>query len=111
MIYPLEFGHEVEGDKRNPNTGKKEKVFKPEILPPRYAAKWSLSQADQLSLAGQGIKDEMVFAIRHDEKITSDYLIRLNGEIYSIDTIHYDEGRTPDAYDLIYCHHNVTKHN
>lgn len=108
MIYKLEFGHESATEKINPNTGKKIKGFQPEFW--RWAGKWSLRQSEQLTLAGAGIKDAMVFVIRHDEKITSDYLLRLNGEVFSIDNISYDNGRTADAYDLITCHHLVTKH-
>lgn len=108
MIYRVEFGHERDSERINPNTGQNIQEFKPEFW--AWAAKWSLTQRQQITLAGAGIKNAMVFAVRHDERITSDYILRLNNQLFSIDNVAYDEGRTADAYDLITCHHLVTKH-
>lgn len=108
MIYRLEFGHEQATDKVNPNTGKPIKEFVPEFE--RWAGKWSLRQSDILTLKGAGITNAMVFVIRHDESITSDYILRLDNKTFSIDNVSYDEGRTVDAYDLITCHQLVNKH-
>ncbi|QNQ83759.1 head-tail adaptor protein [Lactobacillus sp. PV037] len=102
MVYRLEFGHEEPTGKINPNTGNEISGFKVETT--RWAAKWSLTQYQQLKLAGSGIKNAMVFAIRHDPQITTDYLIQFESKKYIIDHILYDEGRTADAYDLITCH-------
>lgn len=102
MNYRLSFGHEGLTGKTNPNTGNKERGYIEEFT--RWAAKWSLTQYMSLQLQGAGIKDAYCFAIRHDPAITSDYLVHLEGQTYIIDHIQYDEGRTADAYDLIYCH-------
>lgn len=108
MIYRLEFGHMVESDNVNPNTGEAVKEFKEDYH--AWAGKWSLNQSALLSLAGNGIKDTVTFVVRHNDNLTSDYTLRLDKYLYHIDLIKYDEGRTPDAYDLITCHRLVNKH-
>lgn len=108
MVYQLEFGHNAATDKTNPNTGDSEMEFKPEFT--RWAGKWSISQTMALSLAGANIRNAVVFFVRHDSKLTSDYLLRINGDVYTIDNISYDEGRTAKSFDLITCHKQVRKY-
>lgn len=109
MIYRLEFGHMTDSGKINRNSGKPIKdQFKPEFV--CWASKSTLTQTELISLAGADIKDAVKFLIRHNDSVTSDYTLRLNNKLYSIDTISYGNQRIADAYDRITCHRLVMKH-
>lgn len=100
----MQFGHEAESEKINPNTGRHIKEFKADPSLTRWAGPWSITQYDTLKLSGSEIKDTVAFFIRHDDSITSDYLLKLNNKIFSIDHIQYDEDLTANGFDIIYCH-------
>lgn len=108
MRFKLEFGKNEPTGKKNPNTGKAIKGFNPHFT--KWAGLWTLTQNQQITLAGAGIKDAVVFFIRHNTQVTSDYLIRKGSKIYTIDSISYDDGLAPDGFDLITCHENVVNH-
>ncbi|WP_297820004.1 phage head closure protein [uncultured Lactobacillus sp.] len=108
MRYRIEFGRYVETDKINPNTGESINSFSPLLTV--WAGKWSLSQSQQLTLVGAGIKDAVVFFIRHNPNIESDMTMRLGDNEYTIDSINYDDGLTANAFDLITCHRKVVDH-
>ncbi|MCT3348943.1 head-tail adaptor protein [Lactobacillus hominis] len=109
MRYRLEFGkYDDTTGEINPNTGEKISSFLP--LYTLWAGKWSISQAELLSLAGAGIKDAVVFFIRHNPNITSDFTIRFEDNDYKIDSIKYDDGLSANSFDLVTCHREVTKH-
>lgn len=102
MRYRLEFGHEGKTGKVNTNTGDQVKEFIPEFT--RWAGPYSIYGYDALKKSGSDVKDVNAYFIRHDSDITSDYLVRLNGKIYQIDHIQYDEDTTRSQYDVLYCH-------
>lgn len=108
MRYRLEFGIDEPTGKRNPNTGKSIKGFNPHFS--RYAGLWTLSANQAITLAGAHIKEAVVFFVRHDLKITSNYKIRKGDEIFIIDNISYDDGLSTDGFDLITCHREVLDH-
>lgn len=108
MRFKLEFGKNEPTGKKNPNTGKAVKGFNPHFT--KYAGLWTLNQTQQITLAGAGIKDAVVFFIRHSNKVNDEYLIRRGQNIYTIDSISYDDGLTPDGFDLITCHKHVIDH-
>lgn len=108
MFYRLEFGHEKPNGKINPNTGDGEMSFVPEFT--RWGGKWSISQSMAIALNGANIKDAVVFFIKSGDNVTPDYLVRVNGAIYSIVNISYDESMSAKAFDLITCQRWVRKH-
>lgn len=108
MRLHLEFGTEESTGKINPNTGKPVKGFSP--LFKRWAGVWTLTQTQAVNLAGANIRNAKVFFVRHTDKITSDLLIRQGKLIYSIQSIAYDDGLTPDGFDLITCQRYVINH-
>ncbi|MCZ3844163.1 phage head closure protein [Lactobacillus mulieris] len=108
MTFKLEFGSYTPSGETNPNTGENILEFAPQFK--KWAGLWNLTQTEQLTLAGAGIKDAVVFFVRHDKNITSDLTIRRGEKLYTIDNINYDDGLTADSFDLITCHHEVTKH-
>lgn len=59
MRFRLEFGINESTGKKNPNTGKPIKGFNPHFT--KYAGLWSLTQNQQITLAGAGIKNAVVF--------------------------------------------------
>ena len=82
-------------------------IFNPnEFIPEftRWAGPYSIYGYDALKKSGSDVKDVNAYFIRHDSDITSDYLLRLNGKIYQIDHIQYDEDTTRSQYDVLYCH-------
>lgn len=109
MRFKLEFGKNEPTGKINPNTGKAVKGFNPHFT--KWAGLWTLTQSQQISLAGAGIKNATAFFIRHNDQVTSDFLIRKAGKIYTIDSISYDDGLSPDGFDLITCHQDVVNHD
>lgn len=104
MRLRLQFGHYEDTDQVNPNTGMPVKAFKANKNLTRWAGRWSLTQYDTLKLSGANIKDAVAFFIRHDEAITSDYLMKLGDKLYTIDHIERDIDPTRTQYDTIYCH-------
>lgn len=109
MRIRLEFGKYEPSSKINPNTGKRTKSEYRNIFT-KWAGKWTISQTQQISLAGAGITNAVVFFIRHSDLVTSDLIIRWKGNKYIIDSIAYDDGIGPDGFDLITCHQEVVKH-
>lgn len=109
MQFRLIFGKNEVTDKINPNTGKPIKGFNDHFK--KWGGQYSLTQNQTITLAGAGIKNATVFFIRHDEQVTSDYLIKKGNDIYTIDSITYDDGLPVDGYDLITCHKEVVKHD
>lgn len=108
MRFHLEFGKNEPAGEINPNTGKKMNKFVPKFN--KWAGTWTLSQTDAINLAGSNIRDAVVFFVRHNAEITSDYLIRKGSTIYKIDSIAYDDGLSTDGFDLITCHRDVVNH-
>ena len=108
MRLRLEFGYPTDTDQVNPNTGEAIQTFKPEFT--RWAGKWSLSLEQSLTLAGDVAKDVRVFFVRHTSRILDGMQLRLNGDVYKIDAITYDDGIPPDGFDLITCHKWGTNH-
>lgn len=108
MQYRLEFQKMAPTAKTNPNTGRPIKEY--QTIYTKWAGKWSISQTMQLNLAGAGIKDAIIFFIRHDELITSDFMIKFQGNQFKIDNINYDDGITSNGFDLITCHREVVDH-
>lgn len=108
MRYRLEFGKYEPSDNINPNTGESIDEFTPKFK--RWAGQWTLTQTQQIALAGANIKDAIVFFIRHDKSVTSDYSIRKGDNIYTIDSITYDDGLSADGFDLITCHLEISNH-
>lgn len=108
MTFRLEFGRMEAGAKVNPNTGAKIKEFKPGFSV--FAGQWSLRMTESLSLAGLGISNAVVFFIRHRDDITGDMLVRKDEIIYKINNISFDDGISPNGFDLITCTREVTKH-
>lgn len=104
MKLRLQFGDYKKTEEINENTGEtiKNAEFKTEYT--LWGAEWSVSQARSISLAGQEIKNAREFAIRHNDKITSDLKILYKGDVYIIDSISYDDSGTPKDYDIITCH-------
>lgn len=108
MRIHLEFGKEEPTGKTNPNTGKAIQDFQPHFK--RWAGVWTLTQTQAVNLAGEDIRDARVFFIRHTDKVTSDLLVRYKGIVYSIQSIAYDDGLSPDGFDLITCKRYVVNH-
>lgn len=108
MRFKLEFGKYEPSDNINPNTGESIDEFTPKFT--KWSGQWTLSQTQQITLDGANIKNAIVFFIRHTNKVTSDYMIRRGGKIYTIDSVAYDDGLTPDGFDLITCHEEVVDH-
>lgn len=107
MRYRLEFGHEGKTGKVNPNTGMEEKGFVTEFT--RWAGPWSIYEYNALKNSGSDLKYTNAYFIRHDDHITSDFLLRLNGSVFQIDHIQYDEDVTHSQFDVIFCHHWTPK--
>lgn len=108
MRFRLEFGKDKPTGKINPNTGQKMRDFVPKFK--KWAGIWTLSQSDTINLAGANIRDAVVFFVRHNSNITSDYLIRKGDKIYKITSIAYDDGLTTDGFDLITCQRSEVNH-
>lgn len=108
MRMRLTFGKIESSGDINPNTGEAMDSFTPKFT--KWAGKWTISQTQALTLAGTNIRDAVVFFIRHDEQVTSDFLIQRGDKTYTIDSISYDDGLTPDGFDLITCHQEVENH-
>lgn len=108
LQFTLEFGKYEPTGQRNPNTGKVITEFNPHFQ--RWAGQFSLTETQAVTLAGTGIKDAIVFFVRHDASITSEYHVRKQEQIYKIDNVAYDDGLPPDGFDLITCHREVVNH-
>ena len=108
MRFRIAFGKMESSGKINPNTGETQEGFVPHFT--KWAGKWTITQTQALTLAGANIRNAMVFFVRHDDKITSDFLIQRGDKMYTIDSISYDDGLTPDGFDLITCHEEVVNH-
>lgn len=104
MRHRLQFGHYEETDQVNPNTGMPVKAFKADKDLTRWAGDWSITDYATAKLSGLDIKNEVAFFIRHDNNITSDYLMKLGNKLYSIDHIERDIDPTRTQFDTIYCH-------
>lgn len=104
MRLRLQFGHYENTDQLNPNTGENVKAFKADPSLTRWAGRWSITQYDTLKLSGSDINNVEAFFIRHDETITSDYLIKSGTKLYSIDHIERDIDPIRTQFDVIYCH-------
>lgn len=102
MRLRLEFGNQVDTDAINQNTGEPIQRFEPAFS--MWAGKWSLSLEQSLTLAGGVAKDVRVFFVRHTSRILDGMQLRLNGDVYKIDAITFDDGIPPDGFDLITCH-------
>lgn len=108
MRMRLEFGKYEPSDKINPNTGEPIEAFNPYFT--KWAGKWTLTQSQTIALAGTDIRNAVVFFIRHNDDITSEYTIRWKGNFYKIDGITYDDGLDSNGFDLITTHREVTTH-
>ena len=104
MRLRMQFGHYENTDKTNPNTGMPIKEFKADPKLTRWAGQWSITQYDTLKLSGSDIKDSLAFFIRHDDSITSDYIMKWGTRLFTIDHIERDIDPTRTQYDVIYCH-------
>lgn len=108
LSFRIEFGQYEDTDQTNPNTGEAIKEFKASFSV--YAGAWSLNTEQSLSLAGKGIRDGVIFVVRHNSEINSEMLVRKGDQVYTIDTVASDDGLPPDGYDLVTCHKWVINH-
>lgn len=108
LSFRIEFGQYENTEQQNPNTGEPIKDFKPSFSV--YAGIWSMDTDQSLSLAGKGIKDAVIFVVRHNAALNTEMLVRKGEVIYQIDTIASDDGLPPDGYDLVTCHKWVINH-
>ncbi|ORJ54173.1 phage head-tail adapter protein [Levilactobacillus brevis] len=108
MTFRIDFGHDADTGEVNPNTGTPIQQFSPDFS--CWAGQWSLNVQQQLTIAGVGITNEVVFFIRHNPDVNETLQIQRGTDLYKIDSIASDDGLPPDGFDLITCHRVVTKH-
>lgn len=108
MTFRISFGHWEDGDKVNPNTGEAIKVFSADFT--HWAGQWSLTVTQQITMAGAGITDAIVFFIRHDDRVKRAMLIERGNHLYQIDSVAADDGSQLNGYDLVTCREVVAKH-
>ncbi len=104
----LAFGHKVDTDTVNPNTGETLQKFVADYTV--WGGRLSMTFNQQLSLAGTGITNAVVFVIRHNEHVEDSMLIQIDNELYQIDHIEFDDDIEVPGYDTVTCHREVTKH-
>lgn len=104
MTFKLEFGHWGPTDEVNPNTGEAINGFITDFK--AWAGEWSISRRESIELQGQSIRNARTYFIRHrKDDIPENALIRRGSNIYTINSITYDDGsRPPDGFDMITCH-------
>ncbi|KWT52404.1 hypothetical protein ABB39_01030 [Levilactobacillus brevis] len=108
MTFRIDFGHDADTGEVNPNTGTPIQQFSPDFS--CWAGQWSLNVQQQLTIAGVGITNAVVFFIRHNPDVNETLQIQRGTDLYKIDSIASDDGLPPDGFDLITCHRVVTKH-
>lgn len=108
MTFRIDFGHDADTGEVNPNTGTPIQQFSPDFS--CWAGQWSLNVQQQLTIAGVGITNAVVFFIRHNPGVNETLQIQRGTDLYKIDSIASDDGLPPDGFDLITCHRVVTKH-
>lgn len=109
MTFRIDFGHDADTGEVNPNTGTPIQQFSPDFS--CWAGQWSLNVQQQLTIAGVGITNAVVFFIRHNPDVNETLQIQRGTDLYKIDSIASDDGLPPDGFDLITCHRVVTKHD
>ena len=110
MTLRLEFGSMKPVGKVNPNTGEAEDEFVPAFS--LWAGQWSLSMLQQMTLAGNGMKDNVVFFTRFNNFVKEGMHLRKDKQdVYFIDNVNVDDGLPPDGFNLITCHRVVSGHD
>lgn len=108
MRYRLEVGVYEPAGEINPNTGESINSFVPKFTV--WAGTWSINQEQQIALDGAGIKNALMFFVRHNPNITDKNTLRLGDNEFTIDNINYDDGLTANSYDIITCHERIEDH-
>ncbi|WP_270320921.1 phage head closure protein [Levilactobacillus brevis] len=108
MTFRIAFGHDADTGEVNPNTGTPIQQFSADFS--CWAGQWSLNVQQQLTIAGAGITNAVVFFIRHNPAVNETLQVQRGSDLYKIDSISADDGLPPDGFDLITCHRVVTKH-
>ncbi|GEO65907.1 phage head closure protein [Levilactobacillus spicheri] len=108
MTFRISFGHDADTGEINPNTGTPIQQFSPDFS--CWAGQWSLNVQQQLTIAGAGIINAVVFFIRHNSAVNETLQVQRGSDLYKIDSIAADDGLQNEGFDLITCHRVVTKH-
>lgn len=108
MTFRISFGHDADTGEINPNTGTPIQQFSPDFS--CWAGQWSLNVQQQLTIAGAGITNAVVFFIRHNPVVNETLQVQRGSDLYKIDSIAADDGLQNEGFDLITCHRVVTKH-
>ena len=108
MTFRISFGHDADTGKVNPNTGTPIQQFSADFS--CWAGQWSLNVQQQLTIAGAGITNAVVFFIRHNPAVNETLQVQRGSDMYKIDSIAADDGLQNEGFDLITCHRVVTKH-
>lgn len=106
MTFRLDFGTWVDGPS-NPNTSEPTSVFGKQFS--CWAGQWSLNIGQQLTMAGAGITNAVVFFIRHNEAVKESMLVKRGDQVYQVANVAADDGSQTNGFDLITCQ-KVTKH-
>lgn len=108
MTFRISFGHDADTGEINPNTGTPIQQFSADFS--CWAGQWSLNVQQQLTIAGAGITNVVVFFIRHNPDVNETLQVQRGSDLYKIDSIAADDGLQNEGFDLITCHRVVTKH-
>ncbi|TLQ03646.1 head-tail adaptor protein [Pediococcus stilesii] len=108
LDFKIELGNQELTNKVNPNTGERVSDFvaKRKI----WAAQWSFTVNQNLSLQGLGIKNAVGFVIRHKSLIEQYTYVKYGSELYRIQNIDVDDGSQSNGFDLITCTKEVINH-
>lgn len=100
MTFRLDFGTWVDGPV-NPNTGEATSTFGKQFS--CWAGQWSLNISQQLTMAGAGITNAVVFFIRHNSVVNESMLVRRDDQVYQIVNVAADDGSQANGFDLVTC--------
>lgn len=102
-INPLEFVDRCEfgtkGYKVNENNGNKVKTFVPKFS--RWFGWRNQTFNQQFQLSGVTKTDTKQIAVRHDDSINSDLLVRINGRVYRCLVFSPDQRSMRETFDLL----------
>ncbi|MCT3589317.1 head-tail adaptor protein [Levilactobacillus brevis] len=104
MTFRLSFGSWVDGHV-NPNTGESTKAFGEKFS--CWAGQWSLNISQQMTMAGAGIMNAVVFFVRHNDAIKESMLVKRGEDLYQITNVSADDGLQSNGFDLITCQKDV----
>ena len=108
MTFRIAFGHDADTGEINPNTVTPSQQVSAYFS--GWAGQWSLNVQQQLTIAGAGITNAVVFFIRHNPAVNETLQVQRGSDLYKIDSIAADDGLQNEGFDLITCHRVVTKH-